>query len=191
MLFIRRKNVLPVEDMIEMEEWLQNECIPMIGSNVSDNDVSKKLKLKVEYASPSNLAPHVEAELRPIEDPEYNGLIRVNTELMGKTFAYLHEIIHYLRDVGMGNKVEQVFTRKAQGHTESLHEQKINYATAAYIIPYTVVENSIREYDSSRPKMDELEFVKYFSTRYNQPRDVVIRRIQEVRRIRRDKAKKK
>lgn len=189
-MFFRKKNALSVEDMVEMEKWLEDECIPTIGNNVSESIVSEKLKLKVEYTSPSNLAPHVEAELRPIDDSEYNGLIRVNTDLMGKTFAYLHEIIHYLRDVGIGNKVDKVFTRKAQGHTESVHEQKINYATAAYIIPYNEIEQSIREYDASRPKMDELEFVNSFCNRYNQSRDVVIRRIQEVRRIRRSKAKR-
>ena len=189
MIFKRKKHTLSAKEMIEMENWLKTECIPKIGADLSEEQMSSILKLKVEYVDPGNLAEHVEAELTPIQDPAYNGLIRVNNECRGKAFAYLHEIIHYVYDVGIGNKVRTTFTRMSKGHTESKHEQKINYMAAALCMNCEKIESHIQLYDNSRPKMDELKFVNDLCREFNQPRAVVIRRIQEVRRIKRQKEK--
>lgn len=187
MLFNRKKYTLSASEMIEMESWLESECVSKIGEITSEEELSSILKLKVEYVAPQNLAKHVEAELVPIDDIEYNGLIRVNTECMGKVFAYLHEIIHYVYDVGIGNRVTETYARMSKGHTEGKHEQKINYMAAAYSIRYDKIEPQIKEYDESHPKMDEIKFVNGLCEQFNQPRSVIIRRIQEVRRIKRKK----
>lgn len=186
----RKRFRLSVEDMKKMEEWLQDECIPTIGYALTEEDVENKLNLKVEYIDPSKLGEHTEAILCPSLTPEYNGEIKISTRLEGKAFTYLHEVIHYLHDVGIGNKVETIYTRKSRGHTNDGHEQLINYATAAYIIPYKEIELRINEFDSSRPWADELFFVKSICGRYNQSQEVVIRRIQEVRRLMNRKLKK-
>ena len=183
MLFKRKKYTLSAREMIEMEEWLAKNCFPLMEENASEEDLSVRLKLKVEYVSPSVLAEHVEAELIPIDEYEYNGLIRVNTVCKGKSFAYLHEIIHYIHDIGIGNKVNKVFKRMSKGHTESKHEQKINYMTAAVKMPYDKIAPQIRKYDMSRPKMDELKFVGDLCVEFGQSRAAIIRRIREVRRI--------
>ena len=190
-MVFRKSKVLSVDDMVRIEDWLKHECIPKIGENLSDSKISEKLKLKVEYVPASKMPPYVEAELCTTDDPDYLGLIRVNENYRNSAFSYLHEIMHYIWDVGVGQKVETVFSRKVKGHTDSEHEQEINYATASYLIPYTAIEKKINEYDSTRPRMDELEFVDDISRRYGQPRDAVIRRIQEVRRIKKAKSKKR
>lgn len=191
---MRKKNeysgMLSLEDMIEVEEWLKKICVPTIGERSKEEDIAKKLKLKVEYVDSSEFDPHVEAELRPAQDVSFNGLIRVRQDLKGKSFAYLHEIMHYLWDVQIGNPVREVYTRMSQGHTEGKHEQKINYAAASYIIPYVQLDKAISEYDKARPWGDELAFVRGLCDQYGQPRDVVIRRIKEVRAIRRGKSQK-
>ncbi|MBR4290505.1 MAG: ImmA/IrrE family metallo-endopeptidase [Oscillospiraceae bacterium] len=184
-LFNRKKYTLSAREMIEMEKWLRLECIPKIGDALSEEEISSILKLKVEYVDSANLEAHVEAELVPIDDSKYNGLIRVNNECRGKAFAYLHEIIHYAYDVGIGKKVSTPYTRKSKGHTENKHEQKINYMAAALCMRYEKIDAQIQAYDASRPKMDELKFVSGLCREFNQPRPVVIRRIQEVRRIKR------
>ncbi len=189
MFFKRNRFALSTNEMIEIEEWILEECIPKLGGASSEEDISKKLRLKVEYVNSSNLPAFVEAELRPADESEYNGLIRVNSACMGKAFAYLHEIMHYIYDVGIGNKVTKVFTRKATGHTEGKHEQKINYMAAAFNMRYDKIEPRIRAYDESRPKMDEIKFVNDLSREFGQSRSAVIRRIQEIRRIKRKKAK--
>lgn len=189
MLLKRKKNTLSTNEMIEIENWLISECDPQIGRISSEEELSKKLKLRVEYVAPEYLAEHVEAELRPIDDDSYNGLIRVNASCIGKSFAYLHEIMHYIYDVGIGKKVDRVFTRMARGHTEGAHEQKINYMTAAFTMRYDKIEPRIRAYDESRPRLDAVKFVDDLSNEYKQPRSVVVRRIQEIRRIRKKKAR--
>lgn len=187
MLFKKKKETLSTKEMIEIENWLISECDPKIGQISSEEDLSSKLKLKVEYVAAKDLNEYVEAELTPIDDDRYNGLIRVNSSCMGKSFAYLHEIMHYIYDVGIGKKVDRVFTRMARGHTEGAHEQKINYMAAAFTMRYDKIEPRIRAYDESRPRMDAVKFVDELSREYKQPRSVVVRRIQEIRRIRRKK----
>ena len=187
MLFGHKKNKLTTSEMIKLEEWLEANCIPHIGPFTSEEDLSARLKLKVEYVDPKNLDKFVEAELVPATSPEFNGLIKVSAKCEGNAFAYLHEIIHYIYDVGIGNRVNETFARMSKGHTKTEHEQKINYMAAAYSMRYDKVEPKIREYDESRPKMDELKFVSDMCREFNQPRAVVIRRIQEVRRIKQRK----
>lgn len=187
MLFKRKKNDLSVNDMIKIEDWLLLECDPQIRQISSEEELSNRLKLKVEYVDANHLSKHVEAELRPIDDNKYNGLIRVSAACLGKSFAYLHEIMHYIYDVGIGRKVDCVFTRMERGHTEGAHEQEINYMTAAFTMRYDKIEPRIRIYDESNPKMDAVKFIDELCKEYGQPRSVVVRRIQEIRRIRRRK----
>ncbi len=172
------KKMLPVGKMEELETWLSDNG-PEPG--LSEQSLSEALNLKVEYVSPNELEDHTEAELRPIADSAYNGLIRVNSRERDERFAYLHEIMHYLRDVGKGNRVQQVFTRKSKGRTENQHEQEINYMTAAYRMPYTKMELALREYDCASPKMDEVRFVSGLAAAYHMSSETVIRRIREVR----------
>ena len=190
-MFWKRNRELHLDIMVSLEQWLLSNWFPVFADCKDDSDISQRLNLKVHYIAPEKLDPYVEAELRSSDERDFCGLIRVNSELQGKRFAYLHEIMHYLYDVGMGNRVGtgQVFTRKIKGHTENEHEQRINYLTAAAIIPYVKLEKKLKEYDESRPKMDEIKFVNDCCREYGQPRDAVIRRIQEVRRIRRSKSK--
>lgn len=60
----------------------------------------------------TNMADDNEAELIPIDDSNYYGLIRLRKELKKHKFAYIHEIIHYIFDVGYGNKVDECFFEK-------------------------------------------------------------------------------
>lgn len=179
-----RKKMLSVKTMVELENWL--ESLPDdIQDLFDDNDMRlpKRLKLKVEYVPASKLPPDTEAELRPIEDESYNGLIRICDSLKNSSFPYMHEIIHYLRDVGMGNRVKRVFARKRTGKTDTEDEQYVNYLTSSAIMRYRDMKKYIEEYDNSHPKMDELKFVNTICDRYGQDRVAVIRKIAEVRKL--------
>lgn len=176
-----KRNILPIDKMLEIEEWIEDNYELIIGEAVPDKNLLKKLNLKLEYVSQDNFGPNTEAELRPCEDGEHFGLIRVNNKHINTRFAYVHEIIHYLKDVGLGNKVTKVYTRKTKGNTIDLHEQEVNYATAAAILKYQDMKDLILSYDRSKPKMDELELVHKICDNYGQERTTVIRRIQEVR----------
>lgn len=182
MIKVLHNKFLPVDKMAELEDWI--DSLPKeIIDHLDDDDLPEKLKLKVEYVDNDELPTDTEAELRPIEDKSYNGLIRISDKNRKTRFPYMHEIIHYLKDVGVDNRVERVFARKVTGKTESIDEQHVNYLTAASVMRYQEVKKKLIEYDKKRPKMDELAFVEALCKEYNQERVAVIRRIGEVRRL--------
>lgn len=104
-----RKKDFTVAEMEEMENTLRNSKLYLLKLSADDEDLSEKLGLKVEYVT--NMADDNEAELIPIDDSNYYGLIRLRKELKKHKFAYIHEIIHYIFDVGYGNKVDECFFR--------------------------------------------------------------------------------
>lgn len=108
MLF--KKNRFTVDEMIEMENELKNSELFSKNLKANDESLADKLRLKVEYVT--DMDEDNEAELLPINDDNYNGLIRVHKDLEKSKFAYIHEIIHYIFDVGFGNKVTRGFIRK-------------------------------------------------------------------------------
>ncbi len=176
-----RKKSFTVAEMEEMENALENSTLYLLKLSADDGDLSKKLGLKVEYVT--DMDDDNEAELIPINDKNYYGLIRLRKELKKHKFAYIHEIIHYIFDVGYGNKVTDCFFRKKKGKTSSHEEQRTNYMTAAYIMPFKQIVKYIYDYDHSIPKMDEIVFIRTLQNHYGQSETAVIRRIREVRKL--------
>ncbi len=178
-----KKDMLSVEKMLEIESWIEKNAIDVSNDSLRDQSLLKNLGLKLEYVSQEEFSPDTEAELTPIEEKSYFGLIRINKKYIDTGFAYMHEVMHYLMDVGRGKRVCSVFSRKTKGNTLDEHEQVINYATAAAILKYKDIKDCIIEYDRSSPKMDELAFVSRICKKYNQEQRTVIRRIREVRQL--------
>lgn len=176
-----RKHILDIDKMLEIEDWIDEISSTIIETDIPDEKLLKKLNLKLEYVDQDEFDPNTEAELRPCSEDDYLGLIRVSKKYINTKFAYVHEIIHYLKDVGVGNRVEKIYARKTKGNTKDSHEQEVNYATAATILKYQDMKKYIVAYDQSKPKMDELKFVNDICLKYGQERTTVIRRIQEVR----------
>lgn len=186
-MFARVKKGFTVAEMHEMETALRDSVLYSLNLSADDSQLPEKLKLKVEYVA--DMADDNEAELLPIADMNYYGLIRLNKELEKYKFACIHEIIHYIFDVGYGNKVTQCFTRKKRGKTESREEQRTNYITAAYIMPCEQITSEIASYDNSVPKQDEVAFISGLQKRYEQSERAVIRRIREVRKLNKETVK--
>lgn len=181
---IFRKKMLPIETMVELEQWIE-DLPPDINRSLGDKDLPEKLGLKVEYVDHRKLPEDTEAELRPTDVPGYHGLIRINNNFKHTLFPYMHEIIHYLKDVGIGNNVTQVFTRKSTGKTKTEDEQRVNYLTASAVMRYRDIKKALDKYDAEWPKVDELVFVDSLCKKYQQDRVAVMRRIREVRRLHR------
>ena len=138
-----RKKDFTVAEMEEMENTLRNSKLYLLKLSADDEDLSEKLGLKVEYVT--NMADDNEAELIPIDDSNYYGLIRLRKELKKHKFAYIHEIIHYIFDVGYGNKVDECFFRKKKGKTNSHEEQRTSTLQRHYEQSETAVIRRIRE----------------------------------------------
>lgn len=142
---------------------------------------------ELNYAQDS-MQRGVEAELAPPTQDSYNGIIKIRKSLEENPFAFTHEIIHYVFDVGVGNRVQTSFTRKAKGEPKDIHEQMIDYGAAANRMRYDRIVKDIERYDTASPRLNPASFVNELCKTYNADRSSVIRRIQEVRKISRKKS---
>lgn len=187
MIFNILKNKEPPltgEEMLELEEILQDIKRRQRFSRLKPYELADKLKLKVEHVRKNDMQKKVEASLGPIEDKRYNGVIRINIDSKNSDFNYIHEIMHYIMDVGVGNKVNKVYTRKKCGHTDCFHEQVINYMAAAYCMPRDEIEKTVDTIDDSWIDINFAKYIRKLGEKYHQTDDAVARRIQEIRKIR-------
>lgn len=173
-----------VEKMKGLEDELTQLKIKEYYSsgNISDEELAKKLNLDVIYCQPSLMSKDDEATLSPPENNKYFGTIKVLQTANVTKFPFVHEIIHYLKDVGEGNVVSKTYTRKKQGKTDSPEEQDVNYLTAATIMPFEQISEVLNDYE----KMDcneEKEFIASTAKKYEQSEDAVLRRLIEVRKL--------
>lgn len=178
-MLLLKNDAFSVKEMREMEDALKNSVLYNLSAD--DTALSEKLGLKIEYVT--DMPDENEAELLPIDDPGYYGLIRLKIELKKYKFACIPEIIHYIFDVGYGNRVTKSFCRKNRGKTESCGEQRTNYMTAAYIMRSEQIARELNVYDHSSPQQDEILFIRGLRKRYEQSETAVIRRIREVRKL--------
>ncbi|MFQ9702570.1 MAG: hypothetical protein ACLR0U_10475 [Enterocloster clostridioformis] len=96
--------------MEEMENTLRNSKLYLLKLSADDDDLSGKLGLKVEYVT--NMADDNEAELIPIDDSNYYGLIRLRKELKNINLRiFMRLFIIYLM-LGMATKWMSVFSEK-------------------------------------------------------------------------------
>lgn len=176
----KKKIKLNIDEMIALEKKLkefreQSEY----GKVFSEANPAERLRLKVEYTE--EIGKKTEAVLMPIEDEDFFGLIKVKKSLEKQKFAYMHEIVHYVFDVGIGKRVQKEYDRSEKGETPSKEEQEINYLTAAAIMNIEDIQKDLKEYDESRPKKDEILFVQDLKKKYDQSQEAVLRRIREAR----------
>lgn len=176
------KKMMAVKRMKKLEDELTGLGIKDYchSPNSSEEDLAKKFHLEVKYCKPNEMPEDVEATLSKSEDKQYFGTIRVVENADITKFSYVHELIHYLRDVGEGKKVSKTYTRKKQGKTDSSDEQDINYLTAATIMPLEQISKTLSDYEKMSYN-EEKEFIAHTAQKYQQNEDAVLRRIIEVR----------
>lgn len=68
------------------------------------------------------------------------------------------------------------------------HGDCLNYILEAYLMPFDEIDKEIERYDNSKPRLDELLFIKGLCVRYNVDRKAIIERIQNVRSMNRVKS---
>lgn len=166
--------------MVALENELESYEIEKFcdGGNLSDSEIANKLKLDVRYLSPTEMPVDVEATLSVPDDKSFLGQINISNAVKTK-FPYMHEIIHYFKDVGVGNRVPREFTRKIKGKTETPEEQDINYLTAATVMPVKKIAADLEEFEKIS-REQEREFLIQTAEKYGQDMDAVLRRFTEV-----------
>lgn len=177
---IKAQKSKQVARMKELECELESYNIPQLcGNHFSGDVLASKLGLNISYYN--SLPVDVEAELLPPNDDKYFGTIKISKNCPNK-FSYMHEIIHYLKDVGVGHRVEHSFARKKRGKTDSLEEQEVNYLTAAAVMPIAKILVDLKEYESINSD-EENNFLSSMAEKYGQDINAVSRRFAEVRNL--------
>ncbi len=174
------KKIRELQKMDILEKELQTYCINQYceNGNLSAESLARKLKLAVRYCSSDELPNDVEATLSASDAKEYFGEIKVLNESVQK-FSFMHEIIHYFRDVGVGKRVTCTYTRKRQGKTDSEEEQEVNYLTAAAIMPFNEIVKKLDLYENTN---DDTVIIQT-AEEYSQIKSAVMRRFIEVRKL--------
>lgn len=151
--------------------------------NRSDKALADTLKLAVKYCGEGELPKDTEAMLCPVEEGPYLGLIKIQKDCAATKFSFRHELIHYFRDVKVGNRVTTEFARKVKGKTPSEEEQEINYLTAASIMPIKEISTKLEEFEGISAYDKEKAFLSVLAEEYEQSEDAILRRLIEVRRL--------
>lgn len=145
-------------------------------------DVEKLAQsLRLQMKSVPSLKNNVRAHLDIAPDgSDYNGVVSYVSDGNNDyqtNFDIIHEIMHYLHDVGYGRKVTTSFARTNHGDRRGYHEQMIDYYAAAVAIPKDNLQRRIMLYGGN-PYDDD--FINELVEVYNQPKVTVKRRISEV-----------
>ena len=140
------------------------------------NGLANELGLEIMEAK---LPKQVRGILDATTQPQYHGVIKhtKETSLYSSNFDIIHEMVHYIKDVGVGKRVDKSFARAHHGNPKSHQEQVIDYYAAAMAIPQESLKKRISAYGCD-PYDDQ--FVAQMMDVYKQPRETVIRRISEV-----------
>lgn len=182
---MRRNKCLSVDEMKLYEQEINSILDRYDLRGLSDEELLKRLNLNLEYVMDNQLGKAKKAGLYPPEDESSNGTIKIkiSSENKDQRFSYMHEIVHYLCDVGFGNKVKEIYTRGEKGSQKDFSEQKIDYQAAAISLPRSEFADLLRAYDAKIIGKNELQIIEDLETKYKQPRKAIERRIKEVRKM--------
>lgn len=166
---------ITVADMKRCERLIKKHKYSQFAGQKADA-VAKELKLAVVEVCESELGDKL-SMLCPPDDSgkdslnSFNGVIKY-TDSEDKNFKKAHEIIHYIKDVGIGEKVSCSYGKDKTGSADKTYnEQVIDYMAAAMLMPFEEIKKAIK--NKTQPK--ELH------EHYDLPENVILRRINEVR----------
>lgn len=191
-LFFRNQetNTVTLADMRYCERRIRDKYQKYTEKNrITDNkqnieklnieQLATSLSLRMEVASDLPEGTRARLDTAP-SNSKYNGVVRYvrnGHKDYDSNFDIIHEIMHYLNDVGVGKQVTKSFTRLHHGNKRKYHEQVIDYYAAAVAIPKESLQMRIRLHNGN--PYDEC-FVNQLADIYEQPKEMIIRRIGEV-----------
>lgn len=177
--FSKRK--LTGADMIRLEHKVKESPFQNLNCKHIEQIYSLAEKFKLDIDAPVD-KKHRAALVAPTKEG-YNGLILLRDKDNPNRFDLIHEMVHYVFDVGVGNVVTNSFYEDYSENRESDNEdeREVNYMTAAIIMPFAEIERKLKDYFESDQKTDLMAFITSLQTDYSVSRGSVQMRIQEVR----------
>lgn len=173
---ILRKKTLPVKAMIDLEEFVKENGLCDTVKTFTPAEMCLFYNLDFHFVE--GFQDKIVGKLCPCEN-EYNGVIFIL-----KNHSFLPEILTYLYYVGEGKKVEKEYIRDNSFSEQTL---VIEYLKRAVRAPFDEVSECIDFYDSHT--VDELAFVKKLSDKFGLSEKEIIKRIQNVRKVRKYRMK--
>lgn len=186
-MFIRKRR-LTASEMVKMEKLVQEKCGELGPSSQYDlpSGLLARINLKLVPESDESFPKDKIAILAPCRDVDKgkcNGIVRIRESRKEETFPVMHEIMHYILEVGISQEVTEERANTIAGEEKTFKEQLIDYAAAAYLIPIEDISDMLAQYDKENPKQDLLKKTLEMSKQYNCSTETVVRRIKEARKI--------
>lgn len=161
-MFKQKKKMLSIDQMIQGEKWIAKTI--QSGVNLSGDMYAVCDQLRLHIIE-KTLRGGIEGILKAPEVKGYNGTIIIDPSSSQSKFPMTHEVVHYLKDVGINKVVTGKYERVAKGRKKDAHEQYIDYITAAILMPWKSIAADI---DSFEFGMDEIAFLKKCAVKYGQ-----------------------
>lgn len=184
-----KKHPIPnADELWEGEIWVKDHLIDKYGWPLSKEVVEGRMHLAI---TSSLLDKDLEAILVPDDNQDYNGRILINSlyEDDGE-FEYMHEVIHYVLDVGVGKKVNTEFSRHRTGNSNDAHERIVDYYAAVALAPGEKLVEDIKRYRKKWFVTDEASFMRELQKKYSCSEECIRQRFKEVHRLIRKKKMK-
>ena len=181
----KKKEILSLDELLSVELNVKNKLFERYGWPISKDVVREQMNLDIQTL---DLSPDIEAILQPSCSEEKNGEILVNRlyEDDGE-FEYMHEVIHYIIDIGVGKKVDKEFRRKHSENSSDAHEREIDSTAAATLIPIFLLLHDIDRYRKNIWLTDEVAFMQELREKYSCSQACLEKRFKEVHRLKKDK----
>ncbi len=167
--------------MLVDEKLIYNKTkdLPRSIHTYTDKELAEHYNIYVEYVS-FNITDKTLAIIK--ESETHNAHIQVSKELKDEENAFMIEIGLYIMRKDEDGKFRDYQTReKNEKRVKPIKHRE--YIARAIMIPRYDIEEVLKGYDSSKPKMDEVKLVRDLAKKYKTTERQVIRRIQDIRQI--------
>ena len=168
--------------MLVEEKLICNKTkdLPRSIHTYTDKELAEYYNIYVEYAS-FNITDKTLAIIK--ESKTHNAHIQVSKELKDEENAFMIEIGLYIMRKDEDGKFRDYQTRKKNEKRVKPIKHR-EYIARAIMIPRCDIEEVLKKYDNSKPKMmDEVKLIRDLAKKYKTTERQVIRRIQDIRQI--------
>ena len=170
----------PIGMLVE-EKLIYNKTkdLPRSIHTYTDKELAEYYNIYVEYVS-FNITDNTLAIIKGSKT--HNAHIQVSKELKNVENAFMEEIGLYImrkEDNGKFNDYQE--REKNEKRVKPIKERE--YVARVIMIPRGDIEEVLKEYDNSKPKMDEVKLICDLAKKYKTTERQVIRRIQDIRQI--------
>lgn len=168
--------------MVVMEEKLKDIVTPNPLHSYNDKQLLTLFHVKLELVEAKEMPKSAFTILRPTSDTKFNAILTVRKGDATMVNSLIPDIAAFLINMAEDGRIKEKIIRPKK-EKDSVYTYKRDCLARMILMPKAEIEKAIAEYDSSKPKMDEINFVTELSKKYRANSQMVIKRIKDVRRM--------